>query len=273
MEPTVTIYLGYLASIFMGLVLGTLGGGGSILTVPILVYLFKLNPIQATTYSLFVVGSTALFGGLGYYKKNEVDFKTGAIFAIPSFFGVTFSRGYLVPNLPDPILTVGNTVISKPLFMMAVFSILMVLASISMIKTQKDNSRKEISATKKLFLISLQGLFVGCITGFVGAGGGFLIIPALVLLVGLAMKTAVGTSLFIIAANSLIGFLSGIRKEAFIDWKLLLSVSAVAFLGLLLGLKISDKIPQKNLKKGFGYFVLIMGTFILIDQIKNLLAV
>lgn len=264
--------VGFLASIIMGLILGTLGGGGSILTVPILVYLFKQSPIQATTYSLFIVGSTALIGGFGYLKKKEVDLKTGILFALPSFVGVTFSRGYLVPNLPDPVLYLGPVQISKPLFMMAAFSLLMVLASLSMIRVKKEAAPPSLSPLKKIALIAFQGLFVGCVTGFVGAGGGFLIIPALVVLVGLPMKRAVGTSLFIIAANSLIGFISGIQKEAEIDWKLILSITFVAFIGLFLGLLVSDKVPQKNLKKGFGYFVLIMGTFILLDQVRNLLA-
>jgi len=263
---------GYIASIFMGLSLGMIGGGGSILTVPILVYLFAINPILATAYSLFIVGLTALVGGGFYLKKGEVDLKTGLIFAVPSFVGVYLTRAFVVPQLPDPVFSLGQHAISKPLLIMLVFAVLMVVASISMIKTRKDSvlPSKDFSPVNRFFLISLEGLVVGGITGFVGAGGGFLIIPALVLLVGMPMKIAVGTSLFIIAAKSLLGFIGDVQHQAFIDWKLLLTVSGIAIIGLFIGMSLSKKVSEKALKKGFGYFVLIMGTFILFDQIKKM---
>lgn len=263
---------GYIASIFMGLSLGMIGGGGSILTVPILVYLFAINPVLATAYSLFIVGLTALVGGGFYLKKGEVDLKTGLIFAVPSFIGVYLTRAFVVPQLPDPVFSIGTHFISKPLLIMLVFAILMVVASLSMIKTKKSSllPTKEFSPVSKFLLISLEGLAVGGITGFVGAGGGFLIIPALVLLVGMPMKIAVGTSLFIIAAKSLLGFIGDIQHQVFIDWKLLLSVSGIAIVGLFIGMSLSKKVSEKTLKKGFGYFVLIMGAFILYDQIKKL---
>lgn len=263
---------GYLASIFMGLSLGMIGGGGSILTVPILVYLFAINPILATAYSLFIVGLTALVGGGFYLKKGEVDLKTGLIFAVPSFVGVYLTRAFVVPQLPDPVFSLGQHAISKPLLIMLVFAVLMVVASISMIKTRKDSvlPSKDFSPVNRFFLISLEGLVVGGITGFVGAGGGFLIIPALVLLVGMPMKIAVGTSLFIIAAKSLLGFIGDVQHQASIDWKLLFTVSGIAIIGLFVGMTLSKKVSEKALKKGFGYFVLIMGAFILFDQIKKM---
>jgi uncharacterized membrane protein YfcA len=263
---------GYIASIFMGLSLGMIGGGGSILTVPILVYLFAINPILATAYSLFIVGLTALVGGGFYLRKGEVDLKIGFIFAVPSFVGVYLTRAFVVPQLPDPVFSIGSHVVSKPLLVMLVFAVLMVVASISMIKNKKTTvePKKEISSVNKFLLISIEGLVVGGITGFVGAGGGFLIIPALVLLVGMPMKIAVGTSLFIIAAKSLIGFIGDVQHQATIDWKLLLTVSGIAIMGLFVGMSLSKKISEKTLKKGFGYFVLVMGTFILIDQIKKM---
>lgn len=194
--------LGYIASILMGLTLGMIGGGGSILTVPILVYLFQINPVIATAYSLFIVGLTALVGGGFYLKKGEVDLKTGFV-AIPSFIGVYLTRAYVMPQLPDPVFTIASISFAKPLLIMIVFAVLMVAASLSMIKSKTSNvsSPKEMKALNRLILISLEGLVVGAITGFVGAGGGFLIIPALVILVGLPMKIAVGTSLFIIACK------------------------------------------------------------------------
>lgn len=263
--------LGYIASIFMGLSLGLIGGGGSILTVPILVYLFKIDPIIATAYSLFIVGLTALVGGLSYLKKGEVDLKTGFLFAIPSFIGVYVTRAYVIPHLPDPVFSIGNLSLSKALLIMLVFAVLMLAASFSMIKTKKESSTGglNISNTSKYILIGVEGLVVGAITGFVGAGGGFLIIPALVILVGMPMKIAIGTSLFIIAAKSLIGFIGDLQNQAQIDWSLLLSVFGIATVGLFLGISVSKKIPEKTLKKGFGYFVLIMGTIIMLDQLRQ----
>ncbi|MDZ4083145.1 MAG: sulfite exporter TauE/SafE family protein [Bdellovibrionales bacterium] len=264
--------LGYIASIFMGLSLGMIGGGGSILTVPILVYLFGINPILATAYSLFIVGLTALFGGVGYLKKGEVDLKTGFIFAVPSFVGVYLTRRFVIPNLPDPVFSVGEMAISKSLLIMLVFAVLMLAASISMIKARKPATapKAPLSPAMKFGLISLEGLVVGGVTGFVGAGGGFLIIPALVVLVGMPMKIAVGTSLFIIAAKSLIGFIGDLQGTAVIDWKLMLTVAAIAIVGLFIGMNLSKKVSETALKKGFGYFVLIMGAFILFDQIKRM---
>lgn len=263
--------LGYIAAVFMGMSLGMIGGGGSILTVPILVYLFKVDPVQATAYSLFIVGMTALVGGFSYFKKNEVDLKTGFIFAIPSFIGVYLVRAFLVPNLPYEIYKWGSVNITKPILIMVVFSILMLVASISMIKKKEaKNKTKEFSIWSKIFLVSAEGLLVGAITGFVGAGGGFLIIPALVILVGMPMKIAVGTSLFIIAAKSLIGFLGDLQHQANINWSLIIILTLISLFGLFLGIRLSKNISEKTLKKGFGYFVLIMGSFIFIDQIFRL---
>jgi hypothetical protein len=262
---------GYLASVLMGLSLGLIGGGGSILTVPILVYLFSVNPVTATAYSLFIVGLTALVGGIFYLKRGDVDLKTGFIFAVPSFIGVYLTRAYVVPQLPDPVFFMGETAVSKPLLIMLVFAVLMVLASLSMIRSHNGPSRKlELSQQMRGLLISIEGLIVGGVTGFVGAGGGFLIIPALVVLVGLPMKIAVGTSLFIIAAKSLIGFVGDLQQHGTVDWQLLITIAAIAITGLFLGMKLSRRVSEKSLKKGFGYFVLIMGTLILIDQFRRL---
>lgn len=264
--------LGYFASIFMGLSLGLIGGGGSILTVPILVYLFNTNPLSATTYSLFIVGSTALVGGVFYFKKGEVDFKTGFIFAIPSFIGVYLTRAFVIPVLPDPVFRLNDLEFSKSFLIMFIFSALMVTASISMIrtKTTPTTQKLDLNPFQKILLIGFEGLLVGAVTGFVGAGGGFLIIPALVILVGLPMKIAVGTSLFIIAAKSLIGFVGDLQHHAEINWSLITNVTLIAVTGLFIGVYFSKKFSEVRLKKGFGYFVLIMGTFILIDQIKKL---
>lgn len=262
--------LGYIASVLMGLSLGLIGGGGSILTVPILVYLFHVDPVLATAYSLFVVGTTALVGGLLAFRLGHVDWKTGVLFAGPSFIGVYLTRAFLVPALPDPVFQAGSWVFSKALLMMLIFALLMVAASISMIRAGGQAPQKAtLSSSARIFLITIEGLLVGAMTGFVGAGGGFLIIPALVVLVGMPMRTAVGTSLLIIATKSLLGFVGDLQNQIPIQWDLLLSMAGIAIVGLFFGMRLSKHVPEKTLKRGFGFFVLVMGLIILMDQMRK----
>lgn len=261
--------LGYVAALLMGLSLGLIGGGGSILTVPILVYLFKIDPVSSTAYSLFIVGLTALVGGFTYLKKGDVDIKTGFLFATPSFIGVYLTRAFVVPSIPEQLFGFMNFQMTKSLLVMLVFAVLMVVASLSMIRGRKKSGAKKanLSPLQRSLLIVVEGLVVGGITGFVGAGGGFLIIPALVLLVGLPMKIAVGTSLMIIAVKSLIGFIGDLQHGITLDWPLLFSIVGLAVVGLAIGVVLSPRVKEDRLKVGFGWFVLIMGTGILLDQI------
>jgi uncharacterized protein len=259
--------IGYTASVVMGLSLGLIGGGGSILTVPILVYLFGVNPVTSTAYSLFVVGLTSLAGSFSHFKKGNVHLKTAIIFGLPSIISVYSVRKFIVPAIPDPIFSVGSLVFTKPLFVMVLFAVLMLLASITMIKkTKKEiNEHKEINYNYPLIFV--EGLLVGGITGLVGAGGGFLIIPALVLLAGLPMKQAVGTSLLIIALKSLIGFTGDLGSSLVIDYKFMLIFSAFAMVGILVGSYLSKFIANEKLKPAFGWFVLAMGIFILSKEL------
>lgn len=262
-------FFGYVASLFMGIVLGVMGGGGSILTVPILVYFFNLPPSIATGYSLFVVGVTALIGFFIYYRKGQVDFRVGLYFALPSIIGVSLSRIFVVPSLPPIVLHLGGLLITKEIFVMFVFASLMIVASYSMISRRKTRVETEIKSSFRATLLAAQGLVIGGIAGFVGAGGGFLIIPALVLLAGLPMRMAVGTSLLIIASQSLLGFAGDVLRGAFVDWRLLLIVATIAALGIGLGSSFSHKIEEQKLKVAFGWFVLILGSSILIEQIRQ----
>lgn len=257
--------LGYIAAILMGLSLGLIGGGGSILTVPILVYLFSVHPLIATSYSLFIVGSTALVGSYLAYKKNDVDLKIALRFAVPSFIGVYAMKIVLLPLIPENIVSISNFHLTKNLLVMIVFAVLMVIASIAMIKglVKSESHPNNLK-------ITIQGFFVGSVTGFVGAGGGFLIVPALVNLLGLNMRSAIGTSLTIISLNSLFGFGLSMHQGLEITWSLLVAILGAALVGLVIGSYYSKKISEKHLKKGFGYFVLIMGTIILIDQIAKM---
>jgi uncharacterized membrane protein YfcA len=255
--------LGYLGALLIGLVLGLTGGGGSMLTVPILVYILFLNPVTATAYSLFIVGTTSVFGALQNFKKGLVDIKKGFLFAIPSFVGVYLTRRYIVPKIPETLLTIGNFILTKGTFLMLFFAIIMVLAAISMLKKKNDAAQTDKEAA--ISILILQTFFIGIIIGLVGAGGGFLIIPSLVLFAKLPMKKAIGTSLFIIAMNSLIGFLGDVQNLT-IDWFFLMTFTCVSIVGIFLGGYLNKFINETQLKKGFAYFVLVMAAFILFKE-------
>lgn len=258
---------GYLASIAIGIILGLIGGGGSILTVPVLVYLFGVEPVLATAYSLFIVGLTSAVGSITYFQKKLVNVKTALVFGIPSIVAVFATRAYLVPAIPKEVMQVGELVVTKSLFMLLLFAVLMIAASYSMIKKDKPGieNKQEKEQTFNYPLILLEGMVVGVLTGLVGAGGGFLIIPALVILSKLPMKEAVGTSLVIIAAKSLIGFM-GEGADTTIDWIFLAKVSGFAIAGIFLGTYLSKNIDGAKLKPVFGWFVLVMGIYILVKE-------
>jgi uncharacterized membrane protein YfcA len=259
--------IGYLASILIGISLGLIGGGGSILTVPVLVYLFHVDPVQATAYSLFIVGASSLVGAWPKYKQGFVNLKTAIIFGIPSIAAVFATRKFIVPAIPNELGEFAGIAITKSLLMMMLFAVLMVAASFSMIRSKK-NKETELEGEQKFNypLIILEGALVGVLTGLVGAGGGFLIIPALVMLSKLPMKQAVGTSLLIIAAKSLIGFTGDLGNRT-MDWTLLLTVTALAIAGIFIGDKLSKRIDGNKLKTGFGWFVLVMGLYIIAQQL------
>jgi uncharacterized membrane protein YfcA len=257
--------LGYALAIVMGFTLGLLGGGGSILTVPILVYVLAIEPVLATAYSLFVVGSTSVVGAIKKSREGLVDWKTGLIFAVPSLIAVFFTRYTLVPAIPEDLFRLGDFLFTKQVGIMVFFAIVMLLAAYSMIKGRKEKEETE-KKELNIALVGLEGLIVGVVTGLVGAGGGFLIVPALVLLVGLRMKVAVGTSLIIIAIKSLIGFLGDLGSGQAIDWSFLSIFTAFSIVGMFLGIYATQFVKPASLKKGFGWFVLAMGIFILLKE-------
>jgi uncharacterized protein len=258
--------VGYIASLIIGISLGLIGGGGSILTVPVLVYLFGIEPVLATAYSLFIVGSTSLVGAFPKYKHGLVNMKTAIIFGLPSIAAVFATRKFIVPAIPHTVFSVGGFEVTKSLLMMLLFAVLMVVASVSMIREKAPVYEKPVAQKFNYPLILIEGIVVGMLTGLVGAGGGFLIIPALVLLSKLPMKQAVGTSLLIIAAKSLIGF-TGDLSNYRMDWNLLVVVTVVAIVGIFLGNWLSQKVPADKLKKAFGWFVLVMGIYIIVKEL------
>lgn len=254
-------FFGYFSALIIGVSLGLIGGGGSILAVPVLAYLFSIDEKAATAYSLFIVGASALLGGWQQHLKGYVDWRTAIVFGIPAIVGVTIVRLYVVPAMPDVLFQIEEFEFTRRMAMFGLFAILMIPAAYSMLKKEKNIVKTgEISYNYPLIL--LEGLLVGSITGLIGAGGGFLIIPALVILANVEMKVAVGTSLIIIAIKSLIGFFLGDAMTMLIDWKFLAIFTSLSFIGIFIGGYLGNFIDGKKLKKGFGYFILLMAGFI-----------
>ena len=253
-------------ALFVGISLGLIGSGGSILSVPLLVYVLHIEPILATSYSLFTVGVTALIGGIQKVNQKLVDFKKVFLFGIPTVTSVFLTRLFIVPKIPKTIFLFFNLSISKSVLILLVFALMMIFASLKMIfplKTEKINDSSKLNYPKIVF----QALLIGFIAGFVGAGGGFLLIPALVFLAKTPMKTAIGTSLFIVATQSILGFMGDYNSFNLINWSLLLKFSIFTIVGLFIGNQLSKKIAGEKLKTSFGYFVLLMGIYIIIKEL------
>lgn len=256
--------LGYIASICIGVILGLMGGGGSILSIPILVYLFHVDVVTASAYSLFIVGVTSLAGAVPKYRDNRVSLQTGIVFGIPSILAIFATRKWIVPAIPDVIFQTDGYAFTKRILLLGIFAVLMIISSATMIRRRGELEPEDQQIN--VGLITVEGLLIGFLTGLVGAGGGFLIIPALVLLTGLPFKTAVGTSLFIIAINSLMGFLGDVLNYA-MDWKFLLEITGLAIAGILIGNLLSKRFGGPALRRAFGWFTLFMGTGILIREL------
>ena len=258
---------GYVAAIFIGLSLGLIGGGGSILTVPILVYFFKIEPIMATTYSLFIVGLTSLAGAISHYRKRNVNFKIAFLFGIPSLMAVFVMRKWVMPALPHHLLNINSFEVTKSVLLMFVFALLMLAVSLSMIfkKEEPGVNFSRLNYTKLIF----QSIIVGTITGFVGVGGGFLIIPSLVLFAGLPMKKAVGTSLMVMTISSLFGVLGDATFHDAANYDFLLMFSTFTIAGSIIGSYLTKYINDAKLKPAFGWFVLFMGLFVLITTLTK----
>ena len=254
---------GFICALIIGVSLGLIGGGGSILAVPVLAYLFSFDERIATSYSLFIVGTSALIGGLKQHFKGYVDWKTAIVFGLPAIVGVSLVRHFLVPILPDELFHIGSFIFTRRMGMFGLFALLMIPAAFSMLKQQKVTTLKKNETVSYNYpLILIEGLLVGGITGLIGAGGGFLIIPALVILANVEMKVAIGTSLVIIAFKSLLGFFIGDATKMEIDWEFLFTFTGIAILGIYIGSYLSNFVDGGKLKKGFGYFIFIMALFI-----------
>lgn len=257
--------LAYIASAFIGLSLGLTGGGGSILTVPVMVYMFHIEPLPATSYSLFIVGFTSLAGAYQQHRQKSVQVKTAFLFGLTSVAAVWLTRKFLIPQIPAAIFSWGSFVFTSHMLLMMLFAVLMLAAATAMIKGRKEGACETPEALNVPKLI-LYGIGIGFTTGLLGAGGGFLLIPTLVVLMRVPMKAAIGTSLLVIALNSLIGFTADIGHFN-MNWTLLLTVTALATVGVFAGSMLGKRINSDKLKTGFGWFVLVMGIFILLKEL------
>lgn len=262
---------GYLAAVLIGLILGFIGGGGSILTVPVLVYLFHVQTELSTAYSLFIVGSTSLIGVLPKWRQMEVDLRTAVLFGIPSMLTVFSTRKWILPTIPDLIYSSDYLVLTKSNAMLVLFSLLMLFAAFNMLKGHTTEQEQGPFQWNN-YPLMIQGAIVGILTGLVGVGGGFLIVPALVMYSKLNMKMAVGTSLLIISVNSLIGFTGDIWTQgSLMDWRFLGLLTLLAVIGILIGGQLAKKLETKILRKAFAWFVLLMGLFVFLTEFQHVL--
>jgi uncharacterized protein len=261
------LIIGYLGAAMIGVTLGLIGGGGSILTVPLLVYCFHIEPGAATAYSLFIVGITSLLGGVASATRRLVNFKTAIVFSIPSFIAVYLTRRYLIPRIPDDIFCIGTFVVTKGIAMMTLFGLLMLTAGISMIVKIDDPKVGAHSRDCNYTMMIITGFVVGVLTGIAGMGGGFLIIPSLIFFARLPMKTAVGTSLMIIGVKSLVGFAGDVGSGQAMDFRFIGIISLIAIGGILFGTYVSRFIRGSKLKISFGWFVIAMSSWMLAKEI------
>ncbi len=258
---------GYLLALLAGISIGMMGSGGSILTVPILVYIMRIEPVLATAYSLFIVGVSATTGSIKNIREQQVNFKIVFAFGLASIFAVFFTRIYLLPLIPEVITLANNTTISKSSFIMIIFALVMLAAASKMITPKSKQTDSEQAIVTSFVPLAIQGLLIGLIAGMVGAGGGFLIVPTLVFFAHLPMRTAVGTSVTIVAIQSLIGFTGDLLVQT-IDWTTVLIFTTVSIGGVFIGLRWANKISDKLLKQLFGWFVLAMAIFILAKEVN-----
>jgi uncharacterized protein len=256
--------LGFVLALFVGITLGLIGGGGSILAMPILVYIFHINPQLATSYSLFIVGISALIGSVKHYKLNNLQLRVAFVFGIPSILSLLLTRKFILPLIPNTLFTIHGITITKNILLMIVFAVLMIIASLSMIKNKSNTKCIQIPSNSKLVFM---GFLVGLVTGFLGAGGGFLIIPALIFFAALPMKKAIGTSLLIIAVNAIFGFIGDVLNHVELNYTLLTMFSTIAIVGIFIGTFLSKKIDGDKLKPAFGWFILVAGIYIIAKEI------
>ena len=256
-------FFGYLLAVLIGIFLGIFGGGGSLLAVPVFAYIFSLDEKVATAYSLFTVGISSIVGTIK--QLGNIEWKVTLIFGIPSIIAVWLVRFFIIPNLPEIIFDNETFIITRRMLIFGIFTFLLLISSFSMIYETNKNV-KPINIKNFYVLIIIEGFIVGGLTGFVGAGGGFLIIPALVILIGLDIKKAIATSLIIIALKSTFGFFLGDVMVMNIDWDFLVYFTLLTTLGAIIGTYFGKSIDKLKLKKWFGIFIMVIAISILFKE-------
>jgi uncharacterized membrane protein YfcA len=257
--------IGYCLSVLIGFSLGLIGGGGSILTVPVLVFFFDIDPAMATTYSLFIVGIAAIAGSINHYRMSNISYKTILLFGIPSVIVLFIMRHWLLNMMPSVLLRSDKFSVTKSSFILGVFAALMLVAGWSMIRQRNYVPSKERQSYSRLII---QGAITGAVTGFIGIGGGFIIVPSLVLFAGLNMKKAIGTSLTIITINCIVGLLGNIEAVSSVNFLFLTIFSACAVAGIIAGTQVTRYVSDKRLKPVFGWIILLMSLIVLVRMFK-----
>lgn len=259
--------IGYIGALIIGLIMGLTGSGGSILSIPILAYLFHFDEKTATAYSLFIVGITALGGGMRNLFSKQVSLKSILYFGVPAIVGVLLMRRIVMPILPEVLFHILSFEITRRMFVFGIFGLLMLVAAYTMLNKPKIQLA-EIESQKFEFhpLMVTEGFFLGIFMGLIGAGGGFLIVPALMLIAKLPIKRAISTSLVIVCMNSLAGFFLGDFTYMEVEWSFLFTFVLISLIGILIGGTLAKRINGEKLKKYFAYFIILMSIFVFVME-------
>lgn len=266
----ISLIIALLCAILIGLSLGTLGAGGAILTIPVFVYVLKVNGLDAITCSLFVVCLSSFTTAIQYFRTKQIHIRAIVSFGIPSVISVWVFRGFVLPAIPDPLFTLDNYIISKAGGLLIVFALLMFVVAYKMLSKNVVEARSTDKQLNQNLSFVLHGLSVGAITGLLGAGGGFLIVPALVLLLDLEFKIAVGSSLCIIFLNTAMGILATTELLYHLDWKLLSSFTLVTISSSYYGSQIAHKYSSQKLKRLFGFVLIFVACFMLYEEVLHI---
>lgn len=257
-------FFGYASLIGVGLLLGMMGGGGSILSVPILVYLFSLDVVVASSYSLFIVGSTSIVGTALKRRDRFIDVPSALWLGAPSLLTTFCTRKWIVCSIPEVLFMYGSTPLTRRALLLSLFATVVIVSAVMVLRSRQSTKNDFSSRPNPLALI-LAGVGVGFLSGLAGVGAGFLILPALILLAGLRFDIAVGSALPVIAMNSLVGFLGGLSSHP-VNWIFLGSISMLAVLGMFVGNDVANRFPAGTLKRAFGWSSLVLGIWILLTE-------